>query len=407
MATYKVIQDIEAEDKLVGPLSLKQFIFALIAIFLGFLMFKLAVSNVLGFTRWIFMSFLVLPTLLFAVLAAPLGGEQSTELWLLARIRFLLKPRRRVWNQTGPKQLVTITVPKKIERHLTKGFSQDETRSRLGALANVMDSRGWAVKNVNVNLNMMNDDIYTSSDSDSDRLAPAIPVPTQVGMADITAADDILDENNNETAQNLGKMVQESDREHRDLLQEQINRARADKQTAAQPDPNVPESVDLWFESRGADSKRSQTPAADSDFATPPPVNYVAGGSGQTIVPGTSAKETSVNYTDESSGQAEEALLEKVREKQANQRHANSFGHLKRLTPIEEKEEATRQLAEKNEEVEIDELKAKAVSPTRPDTGIINMSKDNDTYVDALARKAKKEISEKGNAGEIVFRIDH
>jgi hypothetical protein len=35
MATYKVIQDIEAEDKLVGPLSLKQFIFALIAIFLG------------------------------------------------------------------------------------------------------------------------------------------------------------------------------------------------------------------------------------------------------------------------------------------------------------------------------------------------------------------------------------
>ena len=28
MATYKVIQDIEAEDKLVGPLTLKQFIYA-------------------------------------------------------------------------------------------------------------------------------------------------------------------------------------------------------------------------------------------------------------------------------------------------------------------------------------------------------------------------------------------
>ena len=28
MATYKVIQDIEAEDKLVGPLTLRQFIYA-------------------------------------------------------------------------------------------------------------------------------------------------------------------------------------------------------------------------------------------------------------------------------------------------------------------------------------------------------------------------------------------
>ena len=28
MATYKVIQDIEAEDKLIGPLTLRQFIYA-------------------------------------------------------------------------------------------------------------------------------------------------------------------------------------------------------------------------------------------------------------------------------------------------------------------------------------------------------------------------------------------
>ena len=40
MATYKVIQDIEAEDKLVGPLTLRQFIYAGIAainLYLGFL----------------------------------------------------------------------------------------------------------------------------------------------------------------------------------------------------------------------------------------------------------------------------------------------------------------------------------------------------------------------------------
>ena len=31
MATYKVIQDIEAEDKLLGPLTLRQFIYAAVA----------------------------------------------------------------------------------------------------------------------------------------------------------------------------------------------------------------------------------------------------------------------------------------------------------------------------------------------------------------------------------------
>ena len=43
MAVYKVIQDIEAEDKLLGPLTLKQFIFAVIAagfVFAAYLLVK-------------------------------------------------------------------------------------------------------------------------------------------------------------------------------------------------------------------------------------------------------------------------------------------------------------------------------------------------------------------------------
>ncbi len=45
MATYKVIQDIEAEDKFVGPLTLKQFIFACITVVLGYLSFLLLTKN--------------------------------------------------------------------------------------------------------------------------------------------------------------------------------------------------------------------------------------------------------------------------------------------------------------------------------------------------------------------------
>src|SRR5688572_2237225 len=109
MATYKVIQDIEAEDKLLGPFSLRQFIYLLIVAVTMFLGYKLASATI----------FLVIPLLpiviFFALLAAPFGRDQSSEVWLLAKIRFIIKPRKRIWNQDGIQQLVTITAPKKIE----------------------------------------------------------------------------------------------------------------------------------------------------------------------------------------------------------------------------------------------------------------------------------------------------
>src|SRR5690606_31847173 len=125
MATYKVIQDIEAEDKLIGPFGIRQFIYLIIV----------AVSLFVGFQLAMVAWFLVLPllphTLFFALLALPFGGQQPTETWLLAKIRFAMKPRVRVWDQSGIKDLVTITVPKKIEKILVKDMSQHEVRSRL------------------------------------------------------------------------------------------------------------------------------------------------------------------------------------------------------------------------------------------------------------------------------------
>jgi hypothetical protein len=109
MAQYKVLQDIEAEDKLLGPLSLRQFLYAVIALVLGFVMFQLfTVHPLLPIP-------LLPPAALFAVLAAPFGRDQPSEVWLLAKIRYILKPRRRIWDQAGLQELVTVTVPKKIE----------------------------------------------------------------------------------------------------------------------------------------------------------------------------------------------------------------------------------------------------------------------------------------------------
>jgi len=109
MATYKLIQDVEAEDKILGPLTLRQFIFALITAFLGYIDFILIVKHI-----YFLLIFLIPLTLLGIFFAFPFGRDQPTEIWALAKLRFLFKPRKRLWDQSGVKELVTITAPKKI-----------------------------------------------------------------------------------------------------------------------------------------------------------------------------------------------------------------------------------------------------------------------------------------------------
>lgn len=208
MATYKVLQDIEAEDKLLGPLTLKQFIFAALFLGLGFVGFLTITSGAPSFIK-LFMASILLPfMLILGFLAAPIGQDQPNDVWLLARLRFLFKPHRRVWNQDGMSQQVTITAPKREIHVYSDGLSQTEVTSRLQALASTMDSRGWAVKNVTTNL--YSQPGYLSPGADSDRLVSPAEFPQEVAPVNVQAADDILDTANNPIAQHLDQLVQQS-----------------------------------------------------------------------------------------------------------------------------------------------------------------------------------------------------
>jgi len=210
MAVYKVIQDIEAEDKLLGPLTFKGLIYAGIALVCAYINFRLLLMGGLGPIKWVLLLIFFLPMLLFGVLASPLGRDQPTEVWLLSHVRFLLKPRIRLWNQSGIQHLVTITAPKKLERQLTKNLSQTEVRSRLQTLATTLDSRGWAVKNVNVNLGAV-PSYLQNANGDSDRLIDASSLSQDTQPIDVHASDDILDEQNNPTAQKFAELMQKAD----------------------------------------------------------------------------------------------------------------------------------------------------------------------------------------------------
>jgi len=208
MAVYKVIQDVEAEDKLVGPLTLKGFIYAIIAISCAYINFRLLLLGTP--IKWVLLPAFLIPMLLFGVLASPLGKEQPTEVWLLSRVRFFFKPRLRKWDQAGLEELVTITAPKKIEEILTKNLSQDEVHSRLKTLASTLDTRGWAIKNVDLNLNVPDSD-HGSVIKPSDRLVANAGYTQPAAVVDVHAADDILDETSNPTAQKFASLMQDAD----------------------------------------------------------------------------------------------------------------------------------------------------------------------------------------------------
>ncbi|HEU5005098.1 MAG TPA: PrgI family protein [Candidatus Saccharimonadales bacterium] len=267
MAVYKVIQDIEAEDKLLGPLSLKGFVYAATAALLGFINFKLLVSEALGPVKWVFIFLFIFPMILFAVLASPLGREQPTEVWLLARIKFLLKPRQRIWSQLGLNQLVTITAPKKEEQHLIKDLSQNEVQSRLQVLAQTLDTRGWAVKNVAVNLNT-SPDYLQAADQNSDRLIGTDVLNVPAPVIDVRPDDDILDAQSNPTAQNFQSLMQQAEETRKKELADKLEQAR---KTGIISKPSAPKESNDTKELLNEMHKRAQfyTGKTDTPSVTP------------------------------------------------------------------------------------------------------------------------------------------
>lgn len=163
MASYKVPQDVEADDKLIGPFSFRQFIYLIVVVMAGALAWGLA---------QIFIGLAVIPLpviILFGALALPLRKDQPMEIYLAAIISFYLKPRSRLWDPEGMESTIEITAPKTIEVKRTKDLSEGEASERLSYLANLLDTQGWAIRGAQST--RMNTDIYLEAQSAEDVLA--------------------------------------------------------------------------------------------------------------------------------------------------------------------------------------------------------------------------------------------
>lgn len=234
MAVYKVPQDVEADDKLIGPFSFRQFIYLIIVALAG------AMAWGLG-QVFIPLAIIPLPIIVFfGAIALPLRKDQPMEVYMAAMVSFYLKPRRRLWEADGIESLIEITVPKIVEVQRTKNLTQNEAQERFGYLAEIVDSQGWAVRGQGVQApnSAMNTDVYFEAQQ----------------------AVDVLDTNNG-VGQSLTQMIDQSDaKRHQDMV-DRMHQAPSSTPAAA-PNP-------YNFFSASQDTPVTATPAAASPLADP------------------------------------------------------------------------------------------------------------------------------------------
>lgn len=462
MAVHKVPQDVEADDKFLGPLSFKQFVFFGITLTLGYVLFLSLTKDM-----WPLM-IVVLPFFLaFGALAVPWSKDQPTEIWLASRIRFFLVPRRRIWNQSGIKNLVTITVPRREVHIYSDGLSQDQVRNRLSALASVIDSRGWAVKNV----------MATAG-------GPTVPMPAQIPQSDRLVslsdapiggtqpvsddADDPMDEQQSPLAQQFNNLIDQSTEKHRQETLAKIQEARLRHNVQGQPSPmsmlppvmaqspkidvsgpNQPEQATLAkiqearqrhtikeepgptlpnvSNNAPAISSPGYAPAKDAWFLKQQPTKDPALASFQdtaVVQPGASGVPAipTTSTTPPVAKEDEDKLLEHVKEKKRKEREQRSRSHEKVLKPLAEIEEEERQKAieEANARAEAEararEQAQSQPAPTGPqdssqpavyqppnDPVILKLASNDDLNVETIARQAQKDKLDEGD--EVVISL--
>ena len=160
MAQYKVPQDVEADDKLLGPFTFRQFVYllaagALIAIAAG--LFQIHPLLII----------IPLPIIiLLLVISLPLKKDQPMETYLAALVSYYLKPRKRIWTSGQPESTITITAPKVQEKVRTRDISGEEATHRLSFLADIVDTEGRAIGNIDSS--PMRDDLAAEADAVAD-----------------------------------------------------------------------------------------------------------------------------------------------------------------------------------------------------------------------------------------------
>jgi hypothetical protein len=201
MGQYKVPQNVEAEDKIIGPLTLKQFIYTIIG--LGF-------GLVTWFLGRLFLPFYIvgaIPTILFLMLGLYQRQDQPFDALFLAIMSYFVKPRERIWLKEPIAEVFKIEVPKPAVED--PNVDPRQVYGELEKLSQIVDTRGWSAKQPEVQEPDYN--VASSFGLDyGDRIATDSIILPENGPSDIVAQDDILDVENNQKAKDIDRLIQDN-----------------------------------------------------------------------------------------------------------------------------------------------------------------------------------------------------
>ncbi len=136
---FKVPQNIDLEDKIIGPLTMIQFLYVLIGGMLDYVLLQTVFpKNVPLFLV------LALPIAVFTLSMAFLKiNDLPFPKFIQGAILFLVLPKRRVWHKN-----VDLSSPVRIEAPIKKAvpkiIKKQIEKSEIEKLASVLDTAGWA-----------------------------------------------------------------------------------------------------------------------------------------------------------------------------------------------------------------------------------------------------------------------
>ena len=236
MANHKVPTDVETADKLIGFLSLKQFIFTLAGFGTIFMAYTFAKATP-------FLSIPFLPVIfVFFILGLYQKKDQPVEVFLAAWLKFKLSPKTKIWNQEGYEQHVIVTAPKKETIDYSKGMTRQDVRDKLKGLGTIADTKGWSAKGVS------SQDALSLGDQKSERLLSLEEVDAlqkaREGTPEPWELVDVQDANNSTTASRfetgLDELSIQSDYQAQQIMKPQTEFSTATPfQQPSTPTPNV------------------------------------------------------------------------------------------------------------------------------------------------------------------------
>lgn len=239
MGQYKVPQDVEAEDKLIGPLSLRQFIYVVIGVvWAGLMFFILRPNNSPSpAVNYTIMAILIIPiTGFFLLLGFGRRQEQSFEKYFVALVRFYFVPRVRIWD----KDLSTTELIKeevKVPEVITE---KNVPKSSLEQLALVMDTHGF-MKDPTIQLQDESNQAAVYSQRVINPQQIAGNVANQTRTLQVTQQDDVLDASSQRSEQVNTLLQNEEATIHQQAL-ERIKQNMANPKPETQPSVSQPQT---------------------------------------------------------------------------------------------------------------------------------------------------------------------